>query len=356
MARPGISKTEVFEKANQLIGEGIEPTIEQVRLKLGTGSNSTIAGYLREWRALQNKNDGSALNEDLPHEFIGLMKGLWQRLLHQTNNKVAAIQQGVEETVSSLKEELNALKQENARIEQQYEKIKQEKNSLIGDKLTLELIVSQKDQEITSLSSDNHGFSVQLTEKQSYIDELQRLHKQAQENLEHYREQTREQRILENERHARAQQQLEMTIKEVQQTLVLASQDKAKLQRDSDKMMQEKEFLQKAYDTMAGKFNKLQLNFIKLEKEQEENLHNFKSQQQQYELLQKKMEEQSMMLIEFQKQIAVLSQQLADSRTEMSDLKEQNKLLGHEKWELIQEKAQLMGQMKQMQTIIHPKL
>jgi hypothetical protein len=39
------------------------------------------------------------------------------------------------------------------------------------------------------------------------------------------------------------------------------------------------------------------------------------------------------------------------NRSEINELREQNKLLAHEKWILGQEKAQFYGQMKQLQDI-----
>ena len=43
-------------------------------------------------------------------------------------------------------------------------------------------------------------------------------------------------------------------------------------------------------------------------------------------------------------------QQLEIMKIEIKELREQNKLLAHEKWELGQEKAQLYGQLKQLES------
>lgn len=51
-------------------------------------------------------------------------------------------------------------------------------------------------------------------------------------------------------------------------------------------------------------------------------------------------------------QNAILSQQMAVMKTELDNITEQNKVLAHDKWMLGQEKAQLAGQVKQLQSIL----
>ncbi len=49
MARPGITSFDVSKAAQQITGQGKAPTIEFIRILLGTGSNSTIGFHLRTW-------------------------------------------------------------------------------------------------------------------------------------------------------------------------------------------------------------------------------------------------------------------------------------------------------------------
>jgi hypothetical protein len=52
MARPGITREQVFEAANKLKAEGKQITMQRVRDALGeTGSFTTISRLLEEWRA-----------------------------------------------------------------------------------------------------------------------------------------------------------------------------------------------------------------------------------------------------------------------------------------------------------------
>jgi colicin import membrane protein len=51
MARPGITREQVTQAADALVAEGIHPSIEAIRKRLGTGSPNTVHKHLTEWRA-----------------------------------------------------------------------------------------------------------------------------------------------------------------------------------------------------------------------------------------------------------------------------------------------------------------
>ena len=54
MARPGITYNDVVKAAIEISAKGTLPTIDNIRLLLGTGSSSTIAPHLRTWKSKQN--------------------------------------------------------------------------------------------------------------------------------------------------------------------------------------------------------------------------------------------------------------------------------------------------------------
>ncbi len=53
MARSGVTYFDVNKAAHELVGKGKTPTIDGIRSILGTGSISTIAPLLREWKEKQ---------------------------------------------------------------------------------------------------------------------------------------------------------------------------------------------------------------------------------------------------------------------------------------------------------------
>src|SRR5579872_5537529 len=118
MARPGITKQEVFEAASQLLGQGREPTIADVRQILQTGSNSTIANHLRDWRKEQDGTENLALHSNLPQEVLAMIKGLWERLKQLAEDKCTQLETEQQEKVVSLNREVEKYKANNQRWQQ----------------------------------------------------------------------------------------------------------------------------------------------------------------------------------------------------------------------------------------------
>jgi folylpolyglutamate synthase/dihydropteroate synthase len=184
------------------------------------------------------------------------------------------------------------------------------------------------------------------------LGQLSRLHKQAQENLEHFREASREQRMLDQERHNQLLQQAEESIKKFRQELVSITQEKSSIVHQANKILLERDALQKSQESIAEKFEKLKSELSQLQKDHGASERNAQHWQVEYEKGQKKTDEQSLLLTDFQKQLAVLSQQVNNAKEAVQELTKQNKILSLERWEIIQEKAQLEGQLKQIQKLI----
>ena len=91
MARPGVTYTDVSLAAQQLVASGRAPTIETIRIALGTGSNSTLGAHLRTWKANQNQTQQIASKENIPEELIVVLKGLWERVMNQSEDKIQTI-------------------------------------------------------------------------------------------------------------------------------------------------------------------------------------------------------------------------------------------------------------------------
>jgi hypothetical protein len=355
MARPGISKKEVFSAANELVGQGIEPTIDQIRAILGTGSNSTIAGFLREWRSLRVKTEGVPLNDDLPAEITGLMKGLWQRVLTQSQTQIEALERESGLAMENVKSELAQLRQAYAMLQQQYEQQKKEQNMLLTDKIVLEGLVQKQTQETITLQSEKGRLLIKLEEKETFISEMRRLHKQTQENLEHFRESARVQYVTEQEKHAQQIQQIELTLKIKEEALAISENEKIALQLQLEKLYQENKSVTKLYDDAIYKFNTLSERYKVLEKVKERQEHDVEHWQQQLNNMLSSLEEQKRLQAELQQKNAILEIYQTDVKRVINDLKEQNKLITLEKWELAQEKARLEGENKQIQKMLEMK-
>lgn len=63
MGRIGVSEYQVFQAADQLTAEGVSPSVDTVRLELGsTGSRTTINKYLKAWRERRAHREQAGAN------------------------------------------------------------------------------------------------------------------------------------------------------------------------------------------------------------------------------------------------------------------------------------------------------
>lgn len=194
MARLGISRQAVFHAAAQLVAQGKEPTIEQIRLILKTGSNSTIAGHLREWRAIQRQDETAPLSNELPVDMLMQMKALWERLTTEAGETVEVEVSKYQQVIDDMKLEVEKFQFNNRRWQQLFLQWQQEKKRLEEENQHLTYENNQLHKEKITLQTKLEAQTEQLLEKRLRIEELHRLHLQAQANLRQFYESALEQR------------------------------------------------------------------------------------------------------------------------------------------------------------------
>lgn len=253
MARPGVNYTAVSEAANYLLGQGKTPTIEQVRHVLGTGSSTTLANHLRRWKTNQGNNKPLS-KEHLPEELLALIKGLWEQMLIQSEEKIALIENAFQQKMDALLSELQKYKKNNHRWQQLHNLWAEEKNKLRQDKTQAEKIAQQLQQDCSVLAEKQLVLSEQLQEKQERIKELNRLHHQAQANLEHFRASARTQRLIEQQRYETEKKELQTQIKEL--TKIQLKNKNASLEKQQKNLQKACAMLEKRIaDLKALKFS-----------------------------------------------------------------------------------------------------
>lgn len=349
MARHGVTYDDVISAANSLKGEGKSVTIESVRRFLGTGSAGTVNQHLRRWKEAQASTQKIASKENLPEGLISLVKGLWEGVLAQSTEQFSPIEANYQQEISELKAELEKYRSNNQRWQKMFNQWQQEKASLANEKLTLEQALEFAHKENQSLHGKYDGLLQQLQEKQERVEELHRLHQQTQANLEHYRESAREQRMLDQQQFENEKQQLQSELKFLKEQLVMQ-------QRKYSELHQEHQLKERSYAELAHQHhqaiqsvNDLKFTVDELEKEsarQQQTSHHW---QHQFKELNTKFENTLTELMSSQSEIKILNNQLIDISQLLRDAQDQNKLMANEKLGLIQEKASLEGQLKQMQ-------
>lgn len=350
MARSGVTYLDISNAAQQLVASKKALTIENIRIILGTGSNSTLGTHLRNWKATQNQTHQIASKENIPTELIAALKGVWDMVMNQSIDQIQEIQQAAQQDLIKLNQELQCLQKDNICWQQQYQQTKQEYDIMTSEKSAVEQLFYSSKIEIATLIEKLHNVEQQLIEKQVRIDELHRQNQQMQSNLEHYRTASLEQRMYDQQRFEQQEKQLEKTIQNINQKIAQNQQEIIELQQKNQQFNFENEILKTQLNKSTAQCEAVTNSLTESLKEVARTTQEQQSWEKQYHIIQTNCDEQNKLLIEAQTQKAVLSQQLVALKVEVNDKAEQNKVLAHEKWVLGQEKAQLYGQIKQIES------
>lgn len=83
MANVGITEEAVFAAAQELSRQGIDPTIQAVRDKLGTGSFTTVSKHLKAW---EQKVKHILQTPKVPLDVMNYMNQLWAAAFREAQN------------------------------------------------------------------------------------------------------------------------------------------------------------------------------------------------------------------------------------------------------------------------------
>lgn len=149
MPRKSDTHSRVIEVADQLLEEGIRPTQQNVRERIGSGSLTTINRALNDWwHTLAQRISRRNEHPELPEPVLTLASQAWDRALayaeHRFDAQRQLLEQKQEELVSAARQrssnEEHALadaQRQNARLLDRCEQLAQDKREL--EKRTLDL-------------------------------------------------------------------------------------------------------------------------------------------------------------------------------------------------------------------------
>jgi len=149
MAKKSDTHSRVLEVADQLLEEGVRPTQQNVRERIGSGSLTTINRALNDWwHTLSQRITRRNEHPELPEPVLTLASQTWDRALayaeHQFAEQRRALEQQQHELLESAQQKydggeqaLAEAQQQNARLLDRCEQLAQEKRQL--EKRLLEL-------------------------------------------------------------------------------------------------------------------------------------------------------------------------------------------------------------------------
>ena len=346
MSRPGITYQEVMNSALQLQGQNENPTVDRVREILGTGSKSTIARYLREWKA---KNGHLAGADGVPSELISMVKGLWERVKEEADKQIAQHEQESQRRIEEAQQRLDQEQKRNATLQAQTHQLEERLHEEKHLTSTLSQSLDEEKCGTVKLTERNERITQQLNDKKLETDRLHQLLSHVQANLEHYQasvQKLREEQVLSMEKQ-RATYEAEISTykKEIHEI----SQVNNQLQRHYDRLQSELVALKDQHETAsterAAYYQQLQEK-IMIESNLKNNCDQLTKSCNDFQIL---IEDKTKTLIESEKNNAILANQLESLKGSLQNAQDTIRILRDEKLYLAQEKAHLEGQFKQLQ-------
>jgi chromosome segregation ATPase len=285
----------------------------------------------------------------LPNDLVEVVKSLHERVQQMADHRIDRAQQEFIELNEELRKKLddssNTIAQLNARqkdletqIGQRIDEVNQKAQTLEDIHIKLTRAELQRDEAIT-----------RAAELKENITELKQENRDIRDHFEHYQQRTSEDRQQEREQFRAANQGLKDQIQDLQHRLAQAESraselidDNALLQRNADELKQANAALN---SDLKGKIEDIQ----NLNHELEETVTKCREYQHKYDQFAENIAVLTTQKTDVDKQVAVLTQALETTKAELKTTQDKLAFLTDENKVILQEKAVIQGQFKQLQ-------
>ncbi|MCW8274977.1 DNA-binding protein [Pseudomonas sp. PCH199] len=239
MARGGVNKAVVQAARLAILARGENPSIDAVRIEMGnTGSKTTIHRYMKEL-GVDPQPVETEPSEPIDDELMALVSRLAQRLKEQAQAPIDQACEQFEQQRKALETQLTQAQEANTELHQQYEiqslALTQESQALQETRAMLQTEQTRN----AGLSQALADFELRLQDKDEQIRSLEEKHLHARDALEHYRNAAKEQREQEHSRHEGQVQQLQMELRQAQQSALVRQDEITQLHRDNERLLTE---------------------------------------------------------------------------------------------------------------------
>ncbi|MQU09411.1 DNA-binding protein [Pseudomonas helleri] len=256
MARGGVNKAVVQIARTAILARGEHPSIDAVRVEMGnTGSKTTIHRYLKELDETDSRR--GVQHEQLGDELSELVARLAQRLKEQAQEPIDRAEAHYEQLKAELHDQLAQAQQDHLQLQKELEI---QNTALQQETANLEATRSMLQTEQTRNAALNQAcsdFELRLNDRDEQIRSLEEKHLHARDALEHYRSAVKEQREQEQRRHEGQLQQLQMELRQAQQSALVRQDEITQLHRDNERVLSESRALSKELNQVSDQQHKL---------------------------------------------------------------------------------------------------
>lgn len=346
MARAGVTYHDVAKAAATIKTQGQEPTVDRVREHLGTGSKSTIAPLLKRWRS---ENGDVADLGGLPNDLVEALKSLHERTQHIADDRVEQAKQAFKTAKDELESDLakahNTIAQFTARqqdLERQAARLNEETNrqrkSLEEAQANLAKTEAQRDDAI-----------IRVAEIKVTVNELKQENRDIRDHFEHYQQRTADERQQEREQHRTTTQMLQDQGQELKRQLTQAETTASKLLDTNSQLQNRVNELEESNAALNNEVSRQTESIRSLNRELDAAVTKIREYQDKQDQSAEQLSILALHNTAADKEVALLSQALDASKTELKVSRDKIVFLADENKVLLQEKAVIQGQFKQLQ-------
>lgn len=346
MARAGVTYHDVAKSAEAIKTQGQDPTVDRVREYLGTGSKSTIAPLLKRWRS---DNGEAADISGLPKDLVEVTKSLHERVqqmadhrIDQARNEFEALNEKRRKELinaSHITAQLNARQRDlESQVERQNKETREQNRAMENLRIGLAKVESQRDEAIAR--------TVELKES---VSELKQENKDIRKHFDHYQQRTAEDRQHEREQFRTVNQELKDQIQAMQHRLAEAELSVSGLLNTEMQLQRNVDELEQTNAALDRELNQKAEDIQNLKQDLEKALTKCGEHQSKNEQLAEKIAALTSQKADLNKEVAVLYQSLEGAKNELKTVQDKAALLADENKMILQEKALIQGQFKQLQ-------
>lgn len=355
MSRTGITFQEVKKAIAELQGRQKNPTVDSIREILGTGSKSTIARFLREWRAQQGLGSDSNGDGRLPSDLLGIVNGLWDALQNKADTQIEQYRLELDAKTVQIQQQLNQARQLETSLRQTIHTLEEQLHQQKEEIQQLKVRLITESQEKIKMTERAASLESRCEENHAENQRLHQLLKHVQENLEHYQTATQqlrqEQSLLMEKQHNEYEQRLSLLLVQTN----TATSEKSAYQAQYDHLTKVHESLvveHKILTTQHAEINS-QHEFLKIAHGKIQ--YDYDSLKEQNQTKVDELTTLHRTAMELQLNIKSRNEKIASLEEAISRSNDKIETLRHESQFTLQEKAGLEGQLKHMQTMLSSK-
>lgn len=210
-----LTQAKVFDTADQLVADGQNPTLANVRRALGSGSFTTISEFMTEWKAKQHVSNQpiiEAAPEAVSQRLSELGNEIWAVALSMANARLSSEREALEQQRGELEAERREAVELADAISTDLDELQTRHDAAIENIQQSNELLADRQNTNLSLAKQLESAEVRLEEHKARMNDLKAELKHAHEDINAQRKQLAEaQQVAGDSREAAARLEGELS-------------------------------------------------------------------------------------------------------------------------------------------------